>query len=153
MKKLIQIFTVLSYLMVFGNDANAMRIITTSYHKSCFIGCGSVDKTSTSATISLPDGTTELVILRTVSYTGFGFNACPSSIPASDNPNWLEAANDVMFSRAIDAIYDGSTSGTYSRNFLNVSTGQMITFYVDWNVTFNDVGEIVSENIEVYYLN
>jgi hypothetical protein len=153
MKKLSHIFVVLTFLFVFSNDVFAVRVITASYHKSCFIGCASVDWSNIPTTLILDGGTTETVIIRSVNCTGFGFNICPSRIPVVDNPNWLEAANDIMFDRSIDAINNGTTNGTYSQTFLNVDTGKKITFYVDWIVTFNDDGEVVDEKIEVYYLN
>jgi hypothetical protein len=153
MKKFIQIFAISTSILFYSSNAFAARVITTSYHKSCIIGCGSVDITRTPSTLTHADGTTESVVLRTVNCTGVGFNSCPAMAPIGTNPDWVEAANEVLFGHAVNEINNGINSGTHSQTFLNVDTGKMITLYVDWVITFNEIGEKVEEKIEVYYLN
>lgn len=150
------LFLVASNSLMANGSQEKHRVIVVSYHKSCFIGCGTVYVERQTATIPNHDGTSEEVILKTIKCTGFGFNKCPKDAGAvyegEDDMNWVDIASGQMFDHAINQLDGGNNSGSHQQTFYNVNTGISHVFEVVWNYQEVTPGNW-EQTIEVAILN
>ncbi len=157
MKITIKISTVLIFLTSFlAAKANPIKptakTITVSYHKSCFIGCGTIDVTRQHVNFTYLDGSTEQIVYRTVNCRGIGFKGCPSKFSSiegeNNNDTWIDNSSGEMFDHAINQMENEVTSGTYRKTYRNIETGQTLVFEVVWSYTEISEGEW-EQSIEV----
>lgn len=130
----------------------AIPVVTVSYHKGCFLGCGDVNVEKHLVSYSLPDGSNFQVWERSVNCTGFGFYGCPSSAyPAGEATpeNWLDNISIQMFDFAMNQLSNGNLSGVHTTTFYNTETGETAYLKVEWNRTLDNEGNPISEDVTV----